>query len=67
MEWDGLSDASSNAWSKWNWSSWKETMDSPRYETHAMRIVSYEEAPLPEPVLSWFFYQRADWRQERET
>ena len=28
MEWDGRYDASSNAWSKWNWSSWNENKGS---------------------------------------
>ena len=37
MEGDGCCKASSNAWSKWNWSSWKETRGNPWYETRNIR------------------------------
>ena len=54
MEWDGHSEASSNARSEWNWSSWKETKDSRGMKTHFRRMEDHKEAPplLFEPVLA---------------
>ena len=48
MEWDGCSDAGSNAWSRWHWSTWNETQ--------TMHIQDYDEGPhlFPEPVLAFF-------------
>ena len=52
MEWDGCSDAGSDAWC-WNWSTWNETQ--------TMQIEDCDEAPplFPELVLAWFFSQKS--------
>ena len=61
-------EAGSYAWSRWNWSSWKETKNSPWGDTQTMRIEDHEEATslFLEPVLAFFSHNRVDWMQERE-
>ena len=53
ITWDGCSDAGSNAWSRWNWSTWSETQ--------TMHIEDYDEAPplFPESVLTCFFHKKS--------
>ena len=60
-EWDRRSDAGSNAWSRWNWSSGKVKRGSTWNGTQAMRIEDCDEAPplFPEPVLARFFLQES--------
>ena len=45
MEWDDSSDANSNTWSNWNWTSWKTNWDSSWNGTPTLRIEDYDEAP----------------------